>query len=493
MALNNTLRVANSSELLSYVINSNPELSANIDLPVQGESIIPIGKMIVSNQRYKNAFLNTINVIALTVISRNYFKNPWEEFTEKGSISFGQTVRELAVDIADVEDYNYYVNNATHFLDQVVPNIYNYLHELNFQKFYKTTTSDEQLAMAFTTEAGLMDLVEEIVNSLYKGYEYDKFLVNKYMLARRIVDGTIPAVEIDGYGSLTARQRVAAIKSVSNKMAFMSPNYNPAGLRRATAFEDQYLIVDANTEAEYTTEVLATSYFRNDAEYRTNLALVDDWTNWDDARLSEILGDAYTKFTDAEVTALGNIAGVIISREFFKNYTYALDNAMEGDATRTTMFFNPESLKANHFLHAWKVFSTSPFEQCAVFLKDVTPAVSAVSVSPESASVYAGNTLQMSATVTTTGFANKSVTWKAVDSSTGLAIDGVSIGVDGLLKVGASVPNETSIKVIATSVFDSSKSDYGTITVINAVAPTPTPTPTPTEPTEPTEVPTPTE
>ena len=464
MALNNTLNVSNSSELLSYVINSNPELS-QIDLPVQGESIIPIGKMIVSNQRYKNAFLNTINVIALTVISRNYFKNPWEEFTEKGSISFGQTVRELAVDIADVEDYNYYCNNATHFLQQVVPNIYNYLHELNFQKFYKTTTSDEQLAMAFTTESGLMDLVEEIVNSLYKGYEYDKFLVNKYMLARRIVDGTIPAVEIDGYGSLSSRQRVAAIKTISNKMAFMSPNYNPAGLRRATAFEDQYLIVDANTEAEYTTEVLATSYFRNDAEYRTNLALVDDWTSWDDARLSEVLGSAYTKFTDSEVTALGNIAGVIISREFFKNYTYALDNAVEGDATRSTMFYNPETLKANHWLHAWKIFSTSPFEQCAVFLKDVTPAVSAVAVSPESATVYPGSSLQMSAVVTTTGFANKAVTWEAVDSTTEEAVDGVTIGVDGVLHIGSSVTPATELKVTATSVFDVSESDYATITV----------------------------
>lgn len=487
MALNNTLNVSNSSELLSYVINQNPELS-EIDLPVQGESIIPIGKLIVSNQRYKNAFLNTINVIALTVISRNYFRNPWEEFTEKGSISFGQTVRELAVDIADVNDYNYYVTSATHFLENVVPNVYNYLHELNFQKFYKTTTSDEQLAMAFTTERGLLDLVEEIVNSLYKGYEYDKFLVNKYMLARRIVDGTITSVEIDGFGSLTPRQRVAAIKSVSNKMVFMSPNYNPAGLRKATAFEDQYLILDTNSEASYTTEVLSTSFFRNDAEYKTNLALVDDWAEWDSARLAEVLGSAYTPFTETEITALGNVAGVIISRDFFKNYTYALNNESEADYTRATMFYNPETLRANHWLHAWKIFSTSPFEQAVVFTKDVTPAVSAIAVSPESASVYAGNTLQMSAAVTAAGFANKAVTWKAVDSTTEEAVDGVTIGVDGLLKIDSSVANNTEIKVIATSVFNDSVSDYGTITVVNSVSPTPTPTPTP----EPTPTPTPT-
>lgn len=465
MALNNVLRVGSSSELMSFIINQNPELSSNIDLPVQGESLIPIGKIIMSNQRYKNAFLNTINVIALTVISRNYFKNPWEEFTEKGSISFGQTVRELAVDIADVEDYNTYVNNATHFLNTVVPNVYNYLHELNFQKFYKTTTSDEQLAMAFTSEAGLMDLVEEIVNSLYKGYEYDKFLINKYMLARRIIDGTITSVEINNYGSLTSRQRVAAIKTVSNKMAFMSPNYNPAGLRRATAFEDQYLIVDANTEAEYTTEVLSTSYFRNDAEYRTNLALVDDWSEWDSARLTEVLGDAYVPFTETEIGYLANVAGVIISREFFKDYTYALDNAAEADSTRVTMFYNPETLKANHWLHAWKIFSTSPFEQAAVFTKDVTPAVSAVVVSPDSATVFPGTMLQMSAAVTAVGFANKAVTWSVVDSTTSAAVEGVTIDLNGLLRIGADVDDGTELSVTATSVFDSTKSDTATITV----------------------------
>jgi hypothetical protein len=285
------------------------------------------------------------------------------------------------------------------------------------------------------------------------------------MLARRIIDGTITPVEIDGYGSLTPRQRVAAIKKISNKMAFMSPNYNPAGLRKATAFEDQYLILDANTEAEYTTEVLSTSYFRNDAEYRTQLALVDDWTEWDSARLTEVLGDAYVPFTDTEKGYLANVAGVIISREFFKNYTYALDNAAEADNTRVTMFYNPETLKANHWLHAWKIFSTSPFEQAAVFTKDVTPAISSVVVSPDSATVFPGTMLQMSAAVTAVGFANKAVTWSVVDSTTSAAVEGVTIDLNGLLRIGADVDDGTELSVTATSVFDSTKSDTATITV----------------------------
>ena len=144
MALNKVLKVNNDSELLSYIINVTPELKSEIDLPTQGDSIQPIGKIIMSNERYKNALLNTLYVIGLTVIDRNYWDNPWEVFANRGPLAFGQTVRELIADIADVFDYNKFANSTDHFLENVVPNIYNYLHEINYQKFYKTTTSDEQ-------------------------------------------------------------------------------------------------------------------------------------------------------------------------------------------------------------------------------------------------------------------------------------------------------------------------------------------------------------
>ena len=43
--------------------------------------------------------------------------------------------------------------------------------------------------------------------------------------------------------NLTAREKVSALKNVSNLMTFRSPNYNPAGVRRATSFDDQITIV----------------------------------------------------------------------------------------------------------------------------------------------------------------------------------------------------------------------------------------------------------
>ena len=65
------VNVKSSAELLSYIINQTPILRENIDLPVQGQSINPIGKIIMNNVAYKNAFLNTINIIGIDVIYDN--------------------------------------------------------------------------------------------------------------------------------------------------------------------------------------------------------------------------------------------------------------------------------------------------------------------------------------------------------------------------------------------------------------------------------------
>lgn len=464
MALNKVLKVNSDSELMSYIINVTPELASEIDLPVQGQSLAPIGKLIMSNERFKNAFINTINLIGLTVIDRNYWENPWEGFTERGTLNWGQSVRELIVDIADVYDYNQYAANATHFLENVVPNVFNYIHEVNYQKFYKTTTSDEQMAMAFNTDGGLMDLIEKVIGSLYEGYKYDKYLVDKYMLCRRIIDGTVTSVEIDGYASLTPRQRVAAIKNISNKMTFRSPNYNPAGVRVATPFADQIMILNTDFEADLSTEVLATSFFIDQAKFKSDLALVDGYGNHDSARLAELLGDAYVPFTDDELTALAGIPCVIVDREFFQDYNYSLDNMSDGsiNGTRATSFFNPETLKNNHWLHIWKVISTSPFKQAVVFTKDVTPVVSAVTVSPSSASVSQGQSLKLSASVTAAGFANKAVQW--------------SIAHDGETREGkkATIDNNGLLRIPAGHVYGNGTQGTYTVTVTTAMATTDT-------------------
>lgn len=449
------LSAKTSAELLSYIINVTPELREEIDLPKQGESIKDIGRIIIDNQRYRNAFINTVNLIGLTVIKRNAWDNPWD-FTKRGTLRFGQQIREIINDLCNVYDYNANFTDKDRFLTSVVPNVFNYMHEVNFQKFYQTTTSDSQLAMAFDSEESLFEFIDNAIVMLYESLKYDTYIVDKYMLCRRLLDGTVTPIEIANYSSLTPRQRVSALKSVSNKMTFRSPNYNPAGIRKATSFDDQIMIINTDFEADFSTEVLATSFFRDEADMKSRLALIDSFGEHDSARLTEVLGNAYIPFTDTEITALKKVPAVLISREWFMDYDYALDTA---SGEKQTEFYNPTTLENNHFLHAWRVFSTSPFENACVFTPD-TPSVTSVTVTPSTATVEAGQKVQLSATVVATGFANKAVYW-SVDSTSETA--GVTITQEGLVTIPSDMAASSTITVTATSIYDNTVTGTATL------------------------------
>lgn len=475
------LKVNDSAELLSYIINQVPELSANIDLPVQGESIKPIGKLIISNPVYKNAFLNTINLISLTVITRNHWDNPWKKFTDKGTLTFGQGVREVIVDIANVYDYNEMIKNACNFCKTEVPNVLSYIHELNYQKFYKTSTSDEQMAMAFERE-DLFSLIDEIINSLYEGMEYDDYQVAKYVLARRILEGTVTAVQIENIANKRDRDVVAEIKAYSNDMTFRSPTFNPAGIRKATSFDDQFAIVSTKFDAKFTTNVLATSYFRSDAEMKANMELCDGFGNFDINRLNKVFGKrdengdlienqyvaGYIPLTEEEMSTLNQIPCVIVGRDFFQFYRYGLDNMANG---RKTEFFNPQSLRTNHWLHIWGVVSSSPFENAIVFTT-TKPAVNLIEISPAELSVSAGIPVKLTANVKTTGFANKSVIWKITQDPEQDPTKKATVDINGNVTipkdhVSTTVDDDsTTIKVEAVSIYDNTKTATATITVL---------------------------
>lgn len=469
-----TLNVKSSAELLSYIINVTPELRGEIDLPVQGQDIKSIGKIIMNNDRYKNAFLNTVNLIGLTVIDRNNdWDNPWESFTDRGTLSYGQQVRELINDLCNVYDYNENFNDKERFLRTVVPNVLNYIHEVNFQKFYQTTTSDAQMAMAFEND-DLFGFIDTMISMLYESYVYDRYVVCKYILCRRIVDGTVTPVQIADFSTKTNREIVSDIKAVSNKMTFRSPNYNPAGVRRYTKFEDQIAIVNTDFDAKFTTDVLATSYFKSDAEMKAGLALIDSFSNHDEARLSDLFAkrdangdpisdtwiDGYVPFSGDDKTALAEIPAVIISRDWFVCYRYAFDN---GSGMKNTEWYNPTTLERNHFLHVWSVMSSSPFEQAVVFTQ-TAPNVTGVTVAPSTLTILptaVKQQVQFSATVATAGFANKAVVW-SVDSTAAAA--GVTINDQGLMTVPANTLL-TGITVTATSVYKSSVSGTAAVTI----------------------------
>ena len=207
---------------------------------------------------------------------------------------------------------------------------------------------------------------------------------------------------------------------------------------------------------------------------KAHLELTESFGSFDTDRLNEIFaqrdsnGDiktgyyvaGYTPLTSAELTALEEIPCVIVGRDFFQFYKWSFDNSSEG--LRKTEFFNPQTMKTNHWLHVWAVISSSPFEN-ALVITQTAQGVTSVTVSPSTATISAGNSVDLSAAVVTTGFANKAVTW-SVDSTAAAA--NITIDNKGHLTIPAGVTTVETITVTATSVYDTSVT--GTATITNA-------------------------
>lgn len=139
--------------------------------------------------------------------------------------------------------------------------------------------------------------------------------------------------------------------------------------------------------------------------------------------------------------------------------------------TKMTDYYNPETLKRNHWLHTWKVLSTSPFKPAVVFTID-TPAVTEVAVNPSEVSASAGLDVQLQAVVTTTGFANKAVTWSITQDPEEDPAKKATVDLNGKVHIPAghvaTTPDaeDELVIVTATSVYDNEQSGTASITVL---------------------------
>ena len=103
----------------------------------------------------------------------------------------------------------------------------------------------------------------------------------------------------------------------------------------------------------------------------------------------------------------------------------------------------------------WKTFSVSPFANNALFIP-TAPTVTTVTVAPSTVTADVGQTVQFTATVTTTGFAPKAVTWST---------NSANVDIDSSGKATINTGATGSVTVTATSVFDGTKKGTATLTI----------------------------
>lgn len=442
--------LTNSSVDILNVIRENASQNYRDYVPkatADADAIRQIGAVIMDYPNLQNEFLSAlVNRIGRVLITSKMYSNPWSMF-KKGLLEFGETIEEIFVNIAKPFQFDQAVAE-TEVFKREIPDVRAAFHIMNYQKFYKATISNDQLRQAFLSWEGITDLIAKIVDAMYTGANYDEFLTMKYLLARHILDGHMYPVQIPTVSTENMKTIVSDIKGISNAMEFLSTEYNLTGVATHTPKADQYMLINSKFDAVMDVEVLASAFNMEKAEFLGKRVLVDSFGKLDIARLAVLFKDdpTYIEPTSDELTALDKIPAVIVDKDWFMIF----DNYQN-----FTEQYNGQGLYWNYWYHVWKTFSVSPFANNALFVPGA-PSVTSVTVTPATATVTKGQSIQLNATVETDNFAPQSVTWSS---------DSDNATVDASGKVTLASTASGTINITAKSTYNQSKVGTCVITV----------------------------
>lgn len=465
-----TMDAAQAVSVMTAIANEESELGSALvsrGIATQGadgsisisgttETIHQIGDYVMNYAPAANAFVNAlVNRIGFVVITSRMYTNPWAGF-KKGRLEFGETVEELFVNLCKPYQFSPSVAEQEVY-KRIIPDVRAAFHTMNFQKFYPITVSDDQLRQAFLSWQGIADLISRIVESVYTSANTDEYLVMKYMIGRAILDGFVTPVEVPEPNKANAVDVATKFRQMARLLTYQSDKYNRAGVTTHTPIGEQYLIVTAEFEAVMDMNVLATAYNLPYAEFIGRVVGIDSFVDCDWNRLEAlftneagVLDEGFAPWTEDEKAILATVPAVCVD----ENWWQVWDNL-----EKMTENYNGRGLYWNYFYHVWKTFSISPFAQ-AVCYTGKAGAVEGVTVTPASATLAPGADMQLSATVSVDGVANKAVNWVM----TGNKSTGSYVSDNGKVHIAAD-ETATSITVAAVTVADTDVSGTCTVTV----------------------------
>lgn len=416
---------ANSVQILN-TIRSSASSTYQERIPVATQdNIREVGNAMMTYESTQNEFLTAlVNRIARVLITSKSYENPLRMF-KKGILEYGETVEEIFANIAKAHQFDPATAEKEVFKREI-PDVNAVFHRMNLQNFYKVTISDEQLRQAFLSADGVTDLIGKIVDTLYTGSEFDEYLCMKQQIVDSVNSGKMYPITVEAPTAANAEAIVTTIKGISNKLEFMSGNYNYMGVMTHTRKADQILLVNAEFDAVIDVNVLASAFNMDKAEFMGHKVLVDDFGT------------------------LTDVVAVLVDRNWFMVW----DNLI-----RFTENYNGEGLYWNYFYHVWKTFSSSPFANAIVFTTAATT-VTGVTVSPATHTMGANSQQTFTATVNGTGHYPTDVTW----SISGNSDDTTAITANGILMTGANEAGPT-ITVTATANYDNSTEGNATVTI----------------------------
>lgn len=350
---------ARSIDILN-VIRNNASYAYQKDIPkIETEQDIPkVGEIIFGNPTHSNEFINAlVNRIALVRMQSATFNNPYKHL-KKGYLEFGETVEDIFVGIIQAVKYDPEKGTSREF-KRTLPNVHSVFHMTNWRVMYPITIEKQALKRAFTSADGVTNLITSIIEQVYQSAEYDEYLLFKYLLIKAISHGKVYTQSVD----TTNMNNVAvAFRGKSNLLPIdMTGRFNETHVQNNTPINKQCIFMDADFNAKFDVEVLASAFNMNKADFIGKLHLIDDFSSFDNERFEAIREESsgLEEVTADELAMMANVKGVLLDEEWFQVY----DNLLEFDETRVG-----SGLYWNYWLHCWKTISYSPFANAIAFV-----------------------------------------------------------------------------------------------------------------------------
>lgn len=341
--------------------NASYEYQKNVPVVERAKDVVKVGDVLYGTPALANQFINAlVNRIALVRVQSATFNNPYE-ILKKGYIEFGETVEDIFVSIAKVVEFDPEKASAREF-KRTFPDVRSAFHVMNWRVMYPVTIQDEDLKQAFLSIDGVQNLIAKIVDSVYTAANYDEFLLFKYLIIKAVSHGHMYPICVGEGTKLTDVAK--KFRGTSNKLPFMSSDYNDSGVKTTTPKDRQVIFMDADFNAEFDVDVLAGAFNMDKADFMGRLFLIDNWGTFDNARFNEIRENCtgIEEVTDDELALMTGIKAIICDENWFQVY----DNK-----SQFTENYVASGLYWNYFYHQWKTISTSPFANAVVFVTKI--------------------------------------------------------------------------------------------------------------------------
>lgn len=367
----------NNAPALLNAIRNDASISYQERVPAATqENIKEYGSAVLSFQATTNEFLDAlINRIGKVIITSRLYKNPLAMF-KKGMLEYGESIEEIFVSLAKARIYDP-ETAETEFMKRVIPDVSSIFHKIDYKNFFKVTVQRRDLERAFLSAEGVYTLVDNIIQSLYTGAEYDEFLITKQLIVEYANKGFFYEVQIPEPSADNIHDLVTQVKSYSNQLEFLSTKYNPMGVPTYSDKSRQYIIMDTSIDAMIDVNVLAAAFNMDKAEFMGRKVLIDN----------------FGELTGAKIA--------LVDEAFFQIY----DVLLQFESVR-----NPEGLYWNYFLHKWNVFSVSRFAP-AILFTTAENEITNITIAPTSGNHDNGTNFNITATLTKSGYPNTKCNW----------------------------------------------------------------------------------